>query len=149
VLVFEEINRLAREVLIKTKDIVQQQGFELPYGDTDAVFLKKVGAPIEEYENVTDILSKEIGLPISIEQHYKFLVLLPSEASERMEALKHYFGINQSGETIARGIEIRRHDTPNFVKEFQIELLHILFDCNLIKRIRKTRFCWLPGRLTR
>jgi DNA polymerase elongation subunit (family B) len=127
--VFEEINRLARDVLIKTKEIVQAHGFELMYGDTDAVFLKKVGAPIEEYEDVTNILSKEIGLPISIQQHYKFLVLLPLEASERMEALKHYFGINQAGEIIARGIEIRRHDAPNFIKEFQVELLHILFDC--------------------
>jgi DNA polymerase elongation subunit (family B) len=129
VLVFEEINRLAREVLIKTKDIVQENGFELLYADTDSVFLRKKGAPIEEYENVTQILSKEIGIPISIEQHYKFLVLLPLEASERMEALKHYFGITQSGEIIARGIEIRRHDAPNFIKEFQTELLYTLFDC--------------------
>jgi DNA polymerase elongation subunit (family B) len=30
---------------------------------------------------------------------------------------------------IARGIEIRRHDAPNFIKEFQTELLYTLFDC--------------------
>ena len=47
-----------------------------------------------------------------------------------MEALKHYFGITQSGEIIARGIEIRRHDAPNFIKEFQTELLYTLFDCD-------------------
>jgi DNA polymerase elongation subunit (family B) len=130
VLVFEEINRLARNVLIMTKDIVQQHGFELLYADTDSVFLRKDGAPIEEYENVTKVLSKEIGIPISIERYYKFLVLLPLEASERMEALKHYFGMTRSGEIIARGIEIRRDDAPNFIKEFQTELLYTLFDCN-------------------
>jgi DNA polymerase elongation subunit (family B) len=127
---FEEINRLSREILIKTKDIVQEHGFELLYADTDSVFLRKNSAPIEEYENVKDTLVKEIGLPISIEQYYKFLVLLPLEASERMEALKHYFGMTQSGEIIARGIEIRRHDAPNFIKEFQTELLYTLFDCD-------------------
>ena len=111
-LVFEEINRLARDVLIKTKDIVQEHGFELLYADTDAVFLRKDGTPIEEYENITKVLSHKIGIPISIEQHYKFLVLLPLEASERMEALKHYFGITKSGQIVARGIEIRRHDAP-------------------------------------
>ena len=47
----------------------------------------------------------------------------------KMEALKHYFGITQSNELIARGIEIRRHDAPNFIKEFQTELLYTLFDC--------------------
>ncbi len=31
VMAFEEINRLSREVLIKTKDIVQADGFELVY----------------------------------------------------------------------------------------------------------------------
>ena len=38
----EEINRFSREVLIKTKDIVQglRLGFELVYVDTDSVFLK-------------------------------------------------------------------------------------------------------------
>jgi DNA polymerase elongation subunit (family B) len=30
---------------------------------------------------------------------------------------------------IARGIEIRRHDAPNFIKEFQSELLHTMFNC--------------------
>jgi DNA polymerase elongation subunit (family B) len=116
-------------VLIKTKDIVQQLGFELVYADTDSVFLKKYGASIKEYENVKEILTREIGLPISIEHHYKFLVLLPLKADERLEALKHYFGITHAGELIARGIELRRHDTPNFIKEFQTEVLHTLFDC--------------------
>ena len=75
------------------------------------------------------MLAREIGLPISLEHCYRFLVLLPLEASERTEALKHYFGITQSRELIARGIEIRRHDAPNFIKEFQTELLYALFNC--------------------
>jgi len=28
-----------------------------------------------------------------------------------------------------KGIEIRRHDTPNIIKEFQTELLYALFNC--------------------
>ena len=116
VVTFEEINRLSREVLMKTKDIVQGLGFELVYADTDSVFLKKNGASLEDFEYVKEILVRDVGLPISIEHHYKFLVLLPLEADEKMEALKHYFGITQSNELIARGIEIRRHDAPNFNK---------------------------------
>jgi len=126
---FEEINRLSRDVLIKTKDIVQGLRFELVYADTDSVFLKKSGASLEDFENVKDILARETGLPISFENYYKFLVLLPLEADEKMEALKHYFGITQTSELIPRGIEIRRHDAPNFIKEFQTELLYTLFDC--------------------
>src|SRR3989442_1539217 len=126
---FDEINMLSREVLIKTKDIVQELGFELVYADTDSVFPKKNGAALEDFEYLKEILAREMHLPISPENYYKFLVLLPLEAGEKMEALKHYFGITQSNELIARGIELRRHDTPNFIKEFQVELLYTLFDC--------------------
>jgi DNA polymerase I len=121
---FEEINRLSREVSIKTKDIVQGLGFELLYADTDSVFLKKIGASRGDFESVKDALRRETGLPISLEYYFKFLVLLPIEADEKMEALKHYFGITHTKELIARGIEIRRHDAPNFIKEFQTELVY-------------------------
>ncbi len=111
------------------KQVVQGLGFELVYADTDSVFLKKEGASTREYENARDMLARETGLPISLEHHYKFVVLLPLEADERMEVLKHYFGITYDGELVARGIKIRRHDAPNFIKEFQTELLYTLFDC--------------------
>ena len=49
-LALEEINKISREVLIKTKDIVQKQGFELVYADTDSVFVKKRDASRLEYK---------------------------------------------------------------------------------------------------
>jgi DNA polymerase elongation subunit (family B) len=59
---------------------------------------------------------------------YKFLVLLPLEADEKIEVLKHYFGITFDNELVMRGIEIRRHDVPAFIKRFQTQLLYTLFD---------------------
>jgi DNA polymerase elongation subunit (family B) len=38
VLAFEEINKISREILIKTKDIVQELGYELVYADTDSIY---------------------------------------------------------------------------------------------------------------
>jgi len=64
---------------------------------------------ISDSLQVVDVLSKETGLSISIDYDYKFLVLLPIEADENIEALKHYYGITQQGELVVRGIEIRRH----------------------------------------
>ena len=101
------------------------------------VFIKRKDAIIpwynyksnSDYQQVVDVLSKETGLSISIDYNYKFLVLLPIEADENIEALKHYYGITQQGELVVRGIEIRRHDIPNFIKQFQTELLYTLFDC--------------------
>jgi DNA polymerase elongation subunit (family B) len=129
--VFEEINRLSREVLIETKDVVQKLGYELIYADTDSVFIKRNNARVSanQSENIVNVLRTVTGLPISVEHSFRFLVLLPLEASEKIEALKQYYGVTQEGKLVVRGLEIRRHDTPDLVKQFQTELLSTLFDC--------------------
>jgi DNA polymerase elongation subunit (family B) len=48
-LVFEEINKLPREVLLKTKDIVQRLGYEVIYADTDSVFIKTAVAATKSF----------------------------------------------------------------------------------------------------
>jgi DNA polymerase elongation subunit (family B) len=128
VIAFEEINRLSREVLVKTKDIVQGLGYELVYADTHSVFIKRTESAVD-YNEVIDTLSKQTGLSISVDYHYKFLVLLPLEADEKIEVLKHYFGITFDNDLVVRGIEIRRYDVPAFIKRFQTQLLYTLFDC--------------------
>jgi DNA polymerase elongation subunit (family B) len=82
-----------------------------------------------------NVLRRETGLPISLEHDFKFLVLLPLEASEKIETLKQYYGVTHEGRLVVRGIEIRRHDTPKFIKDFQTELLSALFDCDSAKEI--------------
>jgi len=129
---------------------VQGLGYELLYADTDSVFLKKSSAT-EDFVYVKDILARETGLPITLETCYKFLVLLPLEADEKLEALKHYYGITYTNELIVRGIEARRQDVPNFIKDFQSELLYTLFDCKDSAEIEDTRmlYCLSPRQLTR
>ena len=138
VLVFEEINRLSRQILIKTKDTIQKSGYELIYADTDSVFIKDgrgIATTTDQNEKIVSILRKETGLPISIEHNFRFVVLLPLEASEKIEALKQYYGLTHEGKLVVRGVEIRRHDTPNLIKQLQTELLSTLFDCKNVKEI--------------
>jgi DNA polymerase elongation subunit (family B) len=75
----------------------------------NSVFIKRTDGARDE---LIDTLSRETGLSISVDYHYKFLVLLPLEADEKIEVLKHYFGITFDNELVVRGIEIRRHDAP-------------------------------------
>jgi hypothetical protein len=65
------------------------------------------------------MLRRDIGLPISIEHNFKFLVLLPLEANEKIEALKQYYGITHEGHLIVRGVE----------------MLSALFDCENLEEI--------------
>jgi DNA polymerase elongation subunit (family B) len=138
VLAFEEINRRSRQLMLRTKDYVQQRGFEIVYADCDSIFVKKEGATREDYQRLAHELSEHTGLPIALDHHYKFLILLPLEEdpSHIMEAQKHYFGILYDGEIIARGIELRRHDTPRFIKEFQTRLIKTLFSGEDAEKVR-------------
>ena len=133
--VFEEINKLARQILLQTKDIVQKAGYDLIYADTDAVFLKKKDSTRKDYEEIMNQIIRETGLHMNLEFHYKYLVLLYIEADEKMEARKHYFGLTYNYQLITRGIETRRHDSPAFIKEFQRTLLSRLFDCNTYEQV--------------
>jgi DNA polymerase elongation subunit (family B) len=140
VCVFEEINKFSRQILLETKDIVQNYGFELIYADTDAVFLKKKDATKNDYEEIMNKLIKATGLDMTLEFHYKFLVLLHVEADEKSEARKHYYGLTNDNRLITRGIDTRRNDSPTFIKQFQTSLLLTLFDCNDSEEVLKSGY---------
>ncbi|MBO3803122.1 MAG: hypothetical protein JTT11_04505 [Candidatus Brockarchaeota archaeon] len=138
VLCFEEINRRSREAMMAAKDCAQAAGFEVVYGDTDSIFVRREGASKEDYEGLAQEIGRRTGLPIALDHHYKFLALLPleSDPSGSMEAQKRYFGILTNGELVARGIEARRHDTPRFIARFQRDLILALFDCENLGQVR-------------
>ncbi len=130
VICFEEINKRSREILLKTKNLLQQRGFEVVYADTDSIFIKRIGCTKQEYEDIAKEISTKTGLPMALDNHYKFLILLPidSDLSVDMEAQKHYLGMLTTGELLMKGIESRRHDTPELVKVFQRGLIREIFD---------------------
>jgi DNA polymerase elongation subunit (family B) len=130
VLCFEEINQYSRKILVKAKNFVQKKGFEVIYADSDSLFVKKKGATKEEYEKLRKDISQHAKIPITLDHHYKYLLLLPleSDPSGSMKAQKRYFGMLTNGELLTRGIECRRHDHPPLVKNFQKNLIRTLFD---------------------
>ena len=140
VTLYEEINRIARETLIKTINIARNLGFEIIYADTDSIFVKKHDAEKEDYEKLCEIIRKETGLPISLDHHYKFLVLLPQETDPEIEATRRYFGKLFNGEIVYRGIELRRHDYPKYLKQFQEKLIEILFDTDNLEEIKNRKY---------
>ena len=132
VLAFEEINKISRDILIKTKDIVQGLGYELVYADTDSVFVKKKATTIQQKETMRNL---SVYFPKKLVFQYPSTVITSSwfcylwKPMKMIEVLKHYFGITYDDELVVRGIEIRRHDSPSFIKQFQTQLLYTLFDC--------------------
>ena len=52
------------------------------------------------------------------------------EADEKLEARSHYFGTTYDNKLFIHGIDTWRHDSPAFIKEFQMTLFSKLFHCN-------------------
>jgi len=140
VVCYEQINRLARENLVKAMNIALRSGFEVIYADSDSLFTKKEGAKKEDFEALAEKIGEETGLPITLDKHFKFLVLIHQEADPNLEAARRYFGKLTNDELYYRGIELRRHDYPTFLKEFETRLMEILFDAETADHVWKHQY---------
>ena len=125
---YNMINEVSRQVLVQTVNICLARGFEVLYGNVDSLFVKRRDATREDYEELAKVIQGETGLPISLDNHYRFVVFMRQETRPDVEAMNHFFGKLTNGELNYRGIELRRRDCPVFLKDFQRQLIEVLFD---------------------
>lgn len=117
----EAINAYARDILVRTMEIAESHGYEVVHGIVDSVWLrpKPDADPIEK---VREHIAGSIGLPIELEGRYKWIVFLPCKTTG-VGALNRYYGLFESDEFKLRGIELRKHDTPEFINICQEAML--------------------------
>lgn len=120
----------ARSTLRKAVGIAESEGFELVHGIVDSMWLKKHGATIEDYERVCQKIEDELDFPISFEGRYKWIVFLNSRVNPRVPVLNRYYGLLEDGTLKIRGIDLRRHDTPEIVRKCQSDMLAVLSEAN-------------------
>jgi len=116
----------ARQVLRRTVRIAQQCGFTVVHGIIDSVWLRKAGAGEEDYVKLCRSLEERLGLPVSFEGIYRWIMFLPSKVHTSLPVLNRYYGAFQNGKVKVRGIEYRRRDTPEVVKKCQRDFITCL-----------------------
>ncbi len=126
--VFQEINRQARRTLVRAMNIASDRGYEVVYGDTDSLFVKKLNATKRDYENLAAEIREDVDLPIKLDKHFKFLVLLHKKQDPQQAATRRYYGRLTDGSLFCRGIEVRKHDTPPYIKAMQEKTMTALLD---------------------
>jgi DNA polymerase-2 len=112
--------------LKKAVTIAESQGFKLVHGIVDSMWLKKSNTTDDEYRQVCAQIEKKLDLPISFEGRYKWIVFLNSRTNAKIPVLNRYYGVLTDGTLKVRGIDLRRHDTPEIVKKCQRDMLSIL-----------------------
>ncbi len=114
----EAINAYGREIMLQASEMAEAHGFEILHGIVDSLWLKGNGDP----ERFCEHVSGHIGIPLEPEGVYKWLVFLPHRSHE-VGVLNRYYGLFEDGRFKIRGIELRKHDTTELVKDMQNDLL--------------------------
>ncbi|MDK2877150.1 MAG: polymerase, archaea type [Archaeoglobaceae archaeon] len=127
--VHEEINRIGREIFLKTKEIAENMGFEVIHGLVDCVWLK--GYEIEGLRNRVEL---ETGLLTEVDK-FSWIVFLPMK--DGSGAYNRYYGRLFDGKMKLRGVFARRRDCPEYVKRMQLKCFDLLSKAEKVEDLIK------------
>lgn len=123
----EAVTAYGREALLRAKEAAEDMGFTVLHLYVDGLWVQKKGSnTVQDFQPLLDDILDRTGLPIALDGIYRWIAFLPSRLNTHVPVANRYFGVFQSGEVKCRGIELRRHDTPAFVREVQREVLELL-----------------------
>ena len=118
----ESVNAFSREAILRTKEVAERSGFTFVHAIVDCIWLKKAGAGSEAYRQLCEEIRGTIGIEISLEGMYDWILFPASKMDPVLPTANRYVGWYHHGELKVRGIELRRRDTPRFIKTMQTEL---------------------------
>lgn len=123
----EAVTAYSREVMARAKEIAEGWGFRVLHIYVDGMWISQPGyRKAQDFQPLLGEIQTHTGLPISLDGVFKWVDFPSSRRNREIPVPNRYFGIFQNGEIKTRGIETRRHDTPDFIKETQMEILEIL-----------------------
>jgi DNA polymerase-2 len=123
----EAVTAYGREALLRAKEAAEELGFRVLHMYVDGLWVQKEGADeIADFQPLLEEILERTGLPISLEGVYRWIAFLSSRPDPRVPVANRYFGLFQNGVWKVRGIELRRSDTPKWVKKVQGEILNLL-----------------------
>ncbi|SIR86908.1 DNA polymerase I [Haladaptatus litoreus] len=120
----EAINAYAREILLETKAVLEEHGWQIVHGIVDSVWV----TPIEGEEQTSlsalaSEISEEVKIRLEHESHYDWISFVPLRDSDA-GALTKYFGkVAGEDEYKYRDIECRQRSTPSYIDAAQKELI--------------------------
>jgi len=133
----EAVTAYGREALLRAKEAAEDLGFRVLHLYVDGMWVKQPGyKKAEDFQTLLNEIQKRTNLPIALDGTYKWVAFLPSRQNVKVAVPNRYFGVFQDGEIKTRGIEARRHDTPLFIRETQLQILEILASASTIESLK-------------
>ncbi len=126
----EAINAVARETLLVAKEIAEAEGYDLLHALVDSIYVRRADATPEDYERLAREIEARTKLPMAVEAAYRYVVFLPSKQFAGVPVPNRFFAAGGADGWKARGLELRRHDTPPMISRMQREILDILAEAH-------------------
>ncbi|HTY38657.1 MAG TPA: DNA polymerase domain-containing protein [Bacteroidota bacterium] len=133
----ESVNAFSRDAILMAKEVAEEQGFRLLHAIIDCVWLKKEGATEHDYEELAKAISRKVGIDISLEGMYNWILFPASKMDPDITTANRYVGWYHHNEVKIRGIEARRRDTPKFIKNMQMAMLNRMSGAHGTEEVRE------------
>lgn len=132
----ESVTAFGRLKILRAKEMSEDAGFHVLHAITDCLFLWP--APSSEEAGVLR-LCESVGAALNVEMAlegiYSWIVFLPSRSDERQPVANRYFGRFTDGSMKVRGIQLRRRDTPEWIRRAQQSLLDVMQGATSLKAL--------------
>ena len=125
----------ARKLLLDAIHVAEHDGFQVLHGIVDSIWIYKKGATRADFNNLRSRIEKETGFKLSLDV-YNWIVFLASKQDKMLPVPNRYFGSKNDGTIKIRGIEARRHDTPKFFKNCQLDILNLFATCKTVSDVK-------------
>jgi DNA polymerase elongation subunit (family B) len=132
----ESVNAFSRDAILMAKEVAEERGFHLLHAIIDCVWLKKEGSTEQEYEELAREISRRVGIDISLEGIYNWILFPASKMDPDITTANRYVGWYHHDEVKIRGIEARRRDTPKFIKTMQTAMLNRMSGAHNVEEVR-------------
>ena len=126
----------ARNLLLNAIHTAEDDGFNVLHGIVDSIWINKKDATDQDYDNIRQKIQGKTGFAMSLDL-YNWIAFVPSKESEKVPVPNRYFGAKKNQTLKLRGIGTRRHDTPDFFKRCQHDILDVFAKCNTLSEIRQ------------
>jgi DNA polymerase II len=131
----ESVNAYSRDAILKAKEMAEEKGYEFIHAIVDCMWIKKEGATEADYEQLASEIGRTTGIDLSLEGIYNWILFPASKMDPKLPTANRYVGYYTDREIKIRGIEVRRRDTPKFIKQMQLEMLKVLEPANNVKDV--------------
>jgi DNA polymerase-2 len=119
----EAVTAFGREKLLQAKEIAEAAGFRVLHALTDSLWIKLATQSERDILKLCERITRATQIEMSLEGLYRWLVFLPSKVNQQRPVATRYYGVFVDGATKIRGLACRRSDTPEFIKQVQLEML--------------------------